>query len=71
MSPIFVLSIQPLIANHHGIKLGDAQFSDGLTARFGVLRFDPPRVHVVADAPLPVHEQAVEKWLAEHRPEVA
>jgi hypothetical protein len=54
-----------------GIELGEALFSDGLTARFRVLCRDPVSVRVVADEPMPQHERAVEAWLAERQAEAA
>ena len=49
-----------------GMTLGEALFSDGLTARFHVLCRDPPSVRVIADRQLPEHERAVERWMDEH-----
>ena len=49
-----------------GITVGEALFSDGLTARFRVLCRDPASVRVIADRQLPEHEKAVEAWLTAH-----
>ena len=62
--PITVVRAQAVVATRAGITVGEALFSDGLTARFRVLSRNPASVRVIADQRLRGHEQAVEAWLA-------
>ena len=65
MSELRVLYIRPVLATRDiGIKIGQATFSDGLTARFRILSRKPPAVHVVGGEATPAHERAVIEWLA-------
>ena len=65
MSELRVLYIRPVLATRdRGIKIGQATFSDGLTARFRVLSRNPPAVHVVGGEATPARERAVIEWLA-------
>jgi len=72
MPAIHVVRIQPILTTRRfGISVGEALFSDGLTARFRVLCRDPASVRVIADRQLPEHEKAVEAWLTAHSGQAA
>ena len=65
---VHVARVQPVLATRHpGIKLGEALFSDGLTARFLVMNLDPIVVHLLSDKLMPAHVRAVQAWLAANR----
>jgi hypothetical protein len=62
--PLSVVRIQPIVTHgRRGVQVGEALFSDGLTARFRISSVDPTDVQMV-DPGLPTaYRQALRAWL--------
>jgi hypothetical protein len=69
--PLSVVRITPIVTHgRRGVQVGEALFSDGLTARFRISSVDQTDVRLIDGAGLQAYEQALREWRAEHKVEV-